>query len=226
VLQAVADLRAALPRDKALFGFCGAPLTLALYLVEGGGSRDFLQAKALLFREPDFFRRLLDLLADAMGEYLAAQVRAGADVVQVFDSWAGVLTPDDYEAVALPAVRRLIARARAAGAPVVYFVNGVAPLIEAAGTAGADVLGVDHRVRLQEVVARLGPGAVVQGNLDPAVLLGPAQAIRDRAAAIVEQGKAAAGHVFNLGHGITRETPPEHVAVLVEAVHEAGRRRD
>lgn len=226
VLQAVADLRAALPRDKALFGFCGAPLTLALYLVEGGGSRDFLQAKALLFQEPDFFRRLLDLLADAMGEYLAAQVRAGADVVQVFDSWAGVLTPDDYEAVALPAVRRLIARARAAGAPVVYFVNGVAPLIEAAGTAGADVLGVDHRVRLQEVVARLGPGAVVQGNLDPAVLLGPAQTIRDRAAAIVEQGKAAAGHVFNLGHGITRETPPEHVAVLVEAVHEAGRRRD
>ncbi|MBP7125710.1 uroporphyrinogen decarboxylase [Myxococcota bacterium] len=226
VMQAVADLRAALPRDKALFGFCGAPLTLALYLVEGGGSRDFLQAKALMFREPDLFRRLLDLLADAMGEYLAAQVHAGADVVQVFDSWAGVLTPQDYEAFALPAARRLIARARSAGAPVVYFVNGVAPLVEAAATAGADVLGVDHRVRLSDVVGRLGPGAVVQGNLDPAVLLGPPETIRERAAAVVEEGRAAAGHVFNLGHGITRETPPENVAVLVEAVHQAGQRRD
>lgn len=226
VLQAVADLRAALPRDKALFGFCGAPLTLALYLVEGGGSRDFLQAKALMFRDPDLFRQLLDRLADMMGEYLAAQVRAGADVVQVFDSWAGVLTPGDYEAFALPAARRLIARARTAGAPVVYFVNGVAPLVEMAATAGADVLGVDHRVRLRDVVQRLGPRAVVQGNLDPAVLLAPPEVIRERAAAIVAEGRAAAGHIFNLGHGITRETPPEHVAVLVEAVHEAGRRRD
>jgi len=225
VLQAVADLRAALPPDKALFGFCGAPLTLALYLAEGGGSRDFLHAKALMFRDPKCFQDLLERLADAMGDYLAAQVRAGADVVQVFDSWAGVMTPEDYEAFALPAARRLIARARAAGAPVVYFVNGVGPLLEAAATAGADVLGVDYRVRLGDVVRRLGPGTVVQGNLDPAVLLGPPETIRQRAAAIVEEGRAAAGHVFNLGHGITKETPPENVAVLVEAVHQAGQRR-
>jgi len=225
VLQAIADLRAALPRDKALFGFCGAPWTLALYLIEGGGSRDFLKAKALMYHRPEVFQALLERLADTMGDYLAAQVRAGADVVQVFDSWAGVLAPEDYESFALPAVRRLVARARKGGAPIVYFVNGVAPLVEMAATAGADVLGVDHRVRLGEVIARLGPGAVVQGNLDPAVLLGPPEVIRERAEAIVAQGRAAAGHIFNLGHGITRETPPESVSVLVDAVHQAGRRR-
>jgi len=224
VMEAVAKIRAAVPQDKALLGFAGAPFTLATYMIEGGGSREFLHAKSLMFNDPVAFRDLLDRIADTVAPYLCAQIDAGANAVQLFDTWAGLLSPADYEAFALPAVQSIVRRVRREGVPVIYFVNGIAPLVELAAKSGADMLGVDFRVRLSDVIARLGDGAVVQGNLDPSLLLGPADLLRARAEAIVAEGRAARGHVFNLGHGITKETPPESVTVLVDAVHNAGRR--
>lgn len=224
VMEAVAKIRAAVPLDKALLGFAGAPFTLATYMIEGGGSREFLHAKSMMFNDPVAFQDLLDRIADTVAPYLMAQIDAGADAVQLFDTWAGLLSPADYEAFAMPAARAVIRRVRREGVPVIYFVNGIAPLVELAAQSEADVLGVDFRVRLSDVTERLGSGAVVQGNLDPSLLLGPADLLRDRARSIVAEGRAARGHVFNLGHGITKETPPESVTVLVDAVHEAGRR--
>ena len=224
VMEAVAKIRAAVPADKALLGFAGAPFTLATYMIEGGGSREFLHAKSLMFNDPTAFRDLLERIADTIAPYLIAQIDAGACAVQLFDTWAGLLSPADFEAFALPAARAVIRRVRREGVPVIYFVNGIAPLVELAAASEADVLGVDFRVRLSDVIARVGSDAVVQGNLDPSLLLGPADLLRERAASIVAEGRAAKGHVFNLGHGITKETPPDNVTVLVDAVHQAGRR--
>ncbi len=224
VMEAVASIRAAVPRDKALLGFAGAPFTLATYMIEGGGSRDFPHAKSLMFNDPVAFRDLLERIADTVAPYLSAQIDAGADAVQLFDTWAGLLSPQDFEDFAMPAARAVIRRVRRPGVPVIYFVNGIGPVVEAAARSEADVLGVDFRVRLSDVIARLGDGAVVQGNLDPLLLLGPEELVRSRAEAVVAEGRAARGHVFNLGHGITKETPPDRVSVLVEAVHAAGRR--
>jgi uroporphyrinogen decarboxylase len=224
VPEAVAKIRAAVPADKALIGFAGAPFTLAMYMIEGGGSREFLNGKGMMMRDPALFRELLDRIVDTVSPYLAAQIDAGADAVQLFDSWAGLLHPGDFQAFALPAAAEVVRRVKRPGVPFIYFVNGVGPVAELAATAGADVLGVDYRVRLSDVIARLGAGAVVQGNLDPATLLAPPDVIAARAEAVVAEGRAAKGHVFNLGHGITKETPPDHVTALVEAVHRAGKR--
>lgn len=224
VMETVSKIRAAIPADKALIGFAGAPFTLATYMIEGGGSRDFIHAKSLMFNDPVAFRDLLDRLADTIAPYLQAQIDAGANAVQLFDTWAGLLSPADFEAFALPAARAIIRRVKRNGVPVIYFVNGIAPLVEVAQTSEADVLGVDFRVRLSNVIGRLGGNVAVQGNLDPSLLLGPAELLRQRAAEVVQEGRAAFGHVFNLGHGINKETPPESVSTLVDAVHEAGRR--
>jgi uroporphyrinogen decarboxylase len=224
VMETVSKIRAAIPADKALIGFAGAPFTLATYMIEGGGSRDFIHAKSLMFNDPVAFRDLLDRLADTIAPYLQAQIDDGANAVQLFDTWAGLLSPADFEAFALPAARAIIRRVKRNGVPVIYFVNGIAPLVEVAQTSEADVLGVDFRVRLSNVIGRLGGNVAVQGNLDPSLLLGPAELLRQRAAEVVQEGRAAFGHVFNLGHGINKETPPESVSTLVDAVHEAGRR--
>jgi uroporphyrinogen decarboxylase len=177
-----------------------------------------------MFNDPTAFRDLLERIADTVAPYLIAQIDAGASAVQLFDTWAGLLSPADFEAFALPAARAVIRRVRREGVPVIYFVNGIAPLVDLAAASEADVLGVDFRVRLTDVIARVGKDAVVQGNLDPSLLLGPADLLRRRATSIVAEGRAARGHIFNLGHGITKETPPENVTVLVDAVHQAGRR--
>jgi uroporphyrinogen decarboxylase len=151
-------------------------------------------------------------------------VDAGANAVQVFDSWGGALSPDDWRAFALPAARSVVSRVRRPGVPVIYFLNGIGGVAEELASVGADVVGVDFRTWLGDAIRRIGPAQPVQGNLDPAVLLGPAELIRERAAEVVAAGRAAAGHVFNLGHGIHRQTPPENVTALVDAVHAAGRR--
>jgi uroporphyrinogen decarboxylase len=224
VMDAIRRVRAALPSGKALIGFAGAPFTLACYLVEGGGSKDFARTKALMFGRPDLFRDLLARLADAIVPYLAAQIDAGCDAVQLFDTWAGQVSPGDFRRFVLPVVRSIVDRVRRPGVPFVYFVNGVAGVAEDLPSSGADVLGIDYRIELSDAIRRVGPDKVVQGNLDPGVLLGGEAEIRDRAAAIVEAGRAARGHVFNLGHGILQHTPPENLAVLVDQVHLSGRR--
>lgn len=224
VLEAIDRVRAALPPDRGLIGFAGAPFTLAAYLVEGGGSKDFMQVKGFLHRDPEGFADLLARIADTIAPFLSAQIDAGACAVQLFDTWAGQLPPEDFRRFALPAARSIIERVRRPGVPFIYFVNGAAPYLDDLRGCGADVLGIDFRMDLGQAIARLGPDVAVQGNLDPAVLLGPSEAIAARAAAIVQAGRAARGHVFNLGHGIHKDTPPEAVATLVDAVHRAGER--
>ncbi len=224
LMEAIAKVRAALPADKALIGFAGAPFTLATYLVEGGGSKEFGHVKGMMFRDPDLFEDLLDRIGDAIAPYLAAQIDAGANAVQLFDSWAGALTPDDFLQFALPAARSIVQRVKRPGVPFIYFVNGIGGVAEHVASSGADVIGVDFRVTLQDAIRRIGPDTPVQGNLDPTTLLGPEAVVRQRAAAIVQAGRAARGHVFNLGHGIQQHTPPESVTALVDAVHKAGRR--
>ncbi len=222
LMQGIARVRKALDPARALIGFAGAPFTLATYLVEGGGSRDFFQTRTWMVRDPDGFSGLLARIADAVAPYLRAQVDAGADAVQVFDTWAGELTPDDFRRFALPAARSVIERVRREGVPVIYFVNGAAGVLDDLVHSGADCLGLDFRVDLGEAIRRIGGRASVQGNLDPMALFAPPEDLRRRVASLVEAGRAARGHVFNLGHGVHRDTPLSGVETLVEEVHRRG----
>jgi uroporphyrinogen decarboxylase len=204
-----------------LIGFAGAPFTLASYLIEGGASRQHERTRAFLVRYPSAWHALMDRLAELTGVYLAAQVRAGACAVQMFDSWVGCLSPDDYQAHVLPYSARAVSMAREMGAPVIHFGTGTAGLLELMQQAGAEVLGLDWRVRLDDVWSRLGPAARLQGNLDPAALLGPREEAVRRAELVLQQAAGRRGYVFNLGHGVLPETPLENVAAVVEAVHAA-----
>jgi uroporphyrinogen decarboxylase len=210
---------AALLDGLPLIGFAGAPFTLASYLIEGGPSRDHARTKTFMLRHPEAWDGLLGRLAEVTGAFLRAQVAAGAAAVQVFDSWAGCLSPDDYERHVLPHSRRAIAEARTAGAPVIHFGTNTAGFLERMHEAGADVLGIDWRVRIDEAWARLGPGARLQGNLDPVALLGPREEAERRAREVLEQAGGRRGHVFNLGHGILPQTPVGNVRAVVDAVH-------
>ncbi|WP_129674762.1 uroporphyrinogen decarboxylase [Candidatus Chloroploca sp. Khr17] len=218
-LEALRIVRAALPETTALFGFSGAPFTLASYAIEGGGSREYRRTKLMMYRDPASWQTLMTKLTDLVVAYLIAQAHAGADVVQIFDSWAGALSPDDFAEYVLPYVQRAVAETRAAtGVPIVYFgtdMNGMLPLLRA---TGADVLGLDWRIRLADGWAQYGYDVAVQGNLDPTTLHAPWPEIERRAKAILDQAAGRPGHIFNVGHGIITETPEEHVARLVEFV--------
>jgi len=205
--------------DTPLIGFAGAPFTVATYAIEGKTSKSFLETKKLFYRTPELAKALLDRLADSTAAYLKAQVAAGAQAVQLFDSWVGVVSPDDWERFVFPPTARLISALRETGVPVIYFANGATTLFDRIGKIGADVYGVDWRLPLGEARRRLDPtGAVaVQGNLDPAVLLGPPDNIERQARAVLAQGEGR-GHIFNLGHGIFPETPIESVETLVRTV--------
>ncbi len=224
LFETIRALRRDLPSDIALVGFAGAPFTLASYLVEGGGSRTYARTKALMATDPGAWRALMERLVRVVAAYLNAQIAAGADAVQLFDSWVGCLSPADYRAHVLPHVRALIA-ALAPGTPVIHFGTGTAGLLEAMRAAGGHVIGLDWRVDLDAAWARLGHDVAVQGNLDPSALLAPISEIRARAAAILDQAASRPGHIFNLGHGILPETPVDHVRALVDAVHELSARR-
>ncbi|HVV52972.1 MAG TPA: uroporphyrinogen decarboxylase [Polyangia bacterium] len=203
-----------------LIGFAGAPFTVATYAIEGKTSKSFGETKRLFYERPDDARRLLGTIAEATRDYLLAQIRAGAAAVQLFDSWVGVLSAEDFETFALPPTAALVASLREAGVPVIYFANGAAAILDRVARVGADVYGVDWRLPLDEARARLGGARAVQGNLDPAVLLGPPAEIARRARDVVRRG-GKRGHVFNLGHGITPDVPLESVAALVDAVRSA-----
>jgi uroporphyrinogen decarboxylase len=202
----------------AVLGFCGAPWTLASYLVEGGASRSFAALKTMMGREPGTLRRLLDLLADVASDVLSYQLASGADAVQLFDTWAGELAAEDYREWALPAVARAIAGIRRAQAPVVLYVNGCGHLIEAMAESGADVLSIDWRVPLSDA-RRRAPGRALQGNLDPGLLLGEPEEVARRTSAMLEE-TGGQGHVVNLGHGVL----PGSRLECVEAFFDAARR--
>ena len=200
--------------------FCGAPFTLASYLIEGRPSRDFSLAKRFMFSEPAAFDRLLGKLAGVMARYLAAQVAEGASALQVFDSWVGALAVEDYEARVAPHTRAIFDATASLGVPRVHFGTGTASLLEAIAATGPDVVSLDWRVPLDAGWNRVGLARGVQGNLDPAVLLGPPEFVRERARDVLRRAAGRPGHVFNLGHGVLPETPLENLQTLIETVHD------
>jgi len=224
VFETVRRVRQALPPTVPLIGFAGAPFTVASYLVEGGPSRDYLATKRLMYEAPEAWHRLLELLAAATARYLNGQIAAGAQLVQLFDSWVGVLAPDDYRAFVQPHTRAVIQKLTP-GVPVIHFGTGTAALLPLMRAAGGDVIGLDWRVDLDTAWDAVGHDVGVQGNLDPAVLLARPAAIRERVKAILDRAGGRPGHVFNLGHGVLQETPVEHVQALIEIVHDLSDRR-
>jgi uroporphyrinogen decarboxylase len=206
--------------DTPLIGFAGAPFTLASYLVEGGPSRNHEHTKALMRSAPRVWHALLGRLADMTATFLLAQVRAGVDAVQLFDSWAGVLSERDYRTYALPHSARVLAALADAGVPRIHFGVGTGELLGAMAEAGADVVGVDWRVPLDQAARRAGGSRPVQGNLDPAVLFAATEAIDEEVRRIVAEGRRTPGHVFNLGHGVLPDTDPDVLTRLVELVHD------
>jgi uroporphyrinogen decarboxylase len=224
VFETVRLVVRALAGRVPLIGFAGAPFTVASYVVEGGPSRDYHVTKRLMYEEPAAWHRLMGILADGTARYLAGQIAAGARIVQLFDSWVGALSPADYRTYVLPHSRRVIEALRGT-APVIHFGTGTAGLLRAMREAGGDVIGLDWRIDLDEGWRAVGHDVGVQGNLDPAVLLGKGALIRERARDILRRAGGRPGHIFNLGHGIDQTTPVEHVKALVDIVHELSARR-
>lgn len=219
VMETVRQTRAGLPADIPVIGFAGAPFTLASYIVEGGASRSFSHTKTLMYRDGGAWNALLQRLVRAVAKYLNAQIAAGAQAVQLFDSWIGALGPDDYRRFVLPHSKRLIESIQP-GTPVIHFGTGNPELLPLLAEAGGDVIGVDWRIDLDKAWQMIGPQKAVQGNLDPAVLLADRQEIRRAAERILNQAAGRRGHIFNLGHGVLPQTPPENAIALVETVCE------
>jgi len=208
--------------DVPLIGFAGAPFTLASYLVEGGPSRDYVRTKALMLGEPDVFRALLDRLAEISLAFVRAQVEAGASAIQLFDSWAGALSPDDYATHVLPATTRIFTGLADLGVPRIHFGVSTGELLELMGKpAAADVVGVDWRVPLDEARRRLGDDIALQGNLDPGVLFAPPDVVEAKVRDVLRRAGANPGYIFNLGHGVLPDTDPDVLQHVVDVVHEA-----
>ncbi len=204
-----------------LIGFAGGPFTLASYLVDGGPSKSFDRTKSLMYGAPELWHDLLSRLADITIAFLQVQIAAGASAVQLFDSWAGVVSPADYRSAVLPHAQRIFTALADTGVPRIHFGVGTGELLGLMGEAGADVVGVDWRVPLDEAVRRVEPGKALQGNLDPAILLAPWDVVQGRARGVLEAGRTAEGHIFNLGHGVLPETDPDVLARLTDLVHSA-----
>jgi uroporphyrinogen decarboxylase len=218
ILEAVRLVRAELRDDQAVIGFCGGPFTVAGYLIEGKPSREFAAVKSMMYSQPQTWHALMDKLADAFSLYVAAKVEAGADVIQVFDSWVGALSPSDYEEFVAPYSARIIA---AVDVPTIHFGTGTATLLSSMAAAGGDVIGLDWRIPLDRGWAEVGDDRGVQGNLEPALLLGPWERIEAATRDILRRAGGRPGHVFNLGHGVPPETDPVVLGRVRELVHEA-----
>ena len=223
VMETVRQTRRDLPAHIPLIGFAGAPFTLASYAIEGGSSRNYLHTKTLMYRDGGAWRELMQRLVRAITRYLNAQIAAGAQCVQLFDSWVGCLGPDDYRSGVLPYVQQIIAGITP-GVPVINFATGNPALVPLLAEGGSGVVGVDWRMRLDEAWQIIGPQRAIQGNLDPATLLAGPDQIRRRVKEILDQAANRPGHIFNLGHGVLQQTPVENAVALVEAVHELSRR--
>ena len=217
ILEAVRLTRAELRPDQALVGFCGGPFTVAGYLIEGKPSREFLKVKTMMYREPVIWHELMERLASTFAAYVAAKVRAGADVIQLFDSWVGTLSPADYEEFVEPYSRRILA---AVEVPTIHFGTGTATLLDRLARAGGDVIGLDWRIPLDRGWEEVGPERGVQGNLDPALLLGPWERVEAAALDVLRRAGGRPGHIFNLGHGVLPGTDPDDLGRLVRLVHE------
>jgi uroporphyrinogen decarboxylase len=208
------------PRGIPLIGFSGAPFTLAAYAVEGRGSRNHENVKALMMGQPDLWHELMTKLATVAGNYLLAQAEAGAQALQLFDSWVGQLSPADYRAYVAPYSRQALAIAAQGGVPIIHFGTNTNGMLEDIRDTGGDVIGVDWRIDLRTAAARLGDGVAVQGNLDPIALFAPWEQLKARAQYVLDQMQDRPGYIFNLGHGILPQTPVDNVKCLAEFVHE------
>jgi uroporphyrinogen decarboxylase len=220
VLQAIRILRTELPAHVPLIGFAGAPFTLASYLIEGGSSRDHRQTKTLMLSDPAAWNLLMKKLSIALTDYLMTQVEAGAQVVQLFDSWVGAVSPQDYVQFVQPYSSQILKTLENTGVPVIHFGTGTATLLEHMQAAGGTVIGLDWRVPLDVGRQRLGVNTPVQGNLDPVDLFAPLPVLRKRVEDVLRRAGGHPGHIFNLGHGILQHTPVDHVRAVVDMVHE------
>lgn len=219
VLEAIKILRAEL-KNTPLIGFCGAPFTVASYLIEGGSSRDFLKTKTMMYAEPHTWHALMAKLSSVLSDYLLAQIEAGAQAVQVFDSWVGALSPADYVDFVQPYSRQILRAAQATGIPVIHFGTGTTTLLPAMKAAGGTVLGLDWRIPLDEGWTLLGSDVAIQGNLDPTALFAPLPELKKRVNDVLRRAGGRPGHIFNLGHGILQNTPVDSVKTVVDMVHE------
>ncbi len=224
VMEAVRIVRGELGARAPLIGFAGAPFTLASYMIEGGSSRNYLKTKCLMYHEPDAWHALMGKLARVVADYLAAQVAAGAQVVQLFDSWAGALSPADYAACVLPHSQRVLRDARLADVPVIHFATGASSYLPLLKEAGGSVIGVDWRAPLGWAWRQLGEDIAVQGNLDPVALTAPRAVLEQQVHRILREAAGRPGHIFNLGHGILPETPVDNVKAVADMVHEFSMR--
>lgn len=222
--EAIRQARQGLGGRVPLIGFAGAPFTLASYMIEGGGSRHYLETKQLMYRESEVWHRLMEKLAQVVTVYLRSQIRAGAQAVQLFDSWVGCLSPGDYTEYVLPHVQFVFDSLKQEQVPLIYFGTGTASLLSLMRATGGTVIGVDWRVNLDEAWAAVGYDLAIQGNLDPVALFAPLHEIERRVEDILRRAGGRPGHIFNLGHGILPQTPVESVAAAVELVHKLSQR--
>ena len=223
VLDAIRQIKRELGTRAPLIGFAGAPFTLASYAIEGGHSNNFAHTKALMYGAPAAWHAFCDLIADVVGEYLLAQIEAGVDAVQVFDSWVGALNAADYREFILPHTRRIFARVAPAGVPAIHFGVGTGAILGELRSAGGEVIGADWRTPLDDAWQRIGFDRAIQGNLDPTLLLGPLDRVFAAADDVLRRAGGRPGHIFNLGHGILPTTPLEHVQALARYVHQKTR---
>jgi uroporphyrinogen decarboxylase len=220
VMDAIRILRKELPASTPLIGFCGAPFTVASYMIEGGSSREFLNTKKMMYGHPEVFYALMERLSDVLVDYLTAQIRAGAQAVQVFDSWVGALSPSDYEVFVLPYSQKVLRAVEAMNVPVIHFGTNTTTLLPLMKQAGGTVLGLDWRLPLDDGWKLIGYDRAVQGNLDPTLLFAPLPELKKRVHDILDRAGDRPGHIFNLGHGILQNTPVDTVKAVVDMVHE------
>jgi len=225
IIETIKILRKELENKVPLIGFSGAPFTLATYMIEGGTSKNFLNTKKMMFQHSGVFDYLMDKLTTTIISYLSDQIKAGVQAVQIFDTWAGMLTPDDYKEFVLPYVKKVISELKKEEVPIIYFVNDCAGILKEVKKSGADIIGIDWRIDIADAIKKLGKKVVIQGNLDPCALFLPKEKIEERVKDILWKGETAKGHIFNLGHGILPQTPVENVMAMVEAVHKYGRKQ-
>ncbi len=231
VMDTIRLLRKELADRVPLIGFAGAPFTTATYMIEGGTSKNFLNTKRMIYENPELYKSLMDKITATITGYLKAQISAGAQAVQIFDTWGGIFSPSDYRDHALSYVKKIISdlkqwmlAERREAVPVIYFVGETAGLLEEIKTSGADVFGIDWRINLDDAINRLGSDVIVQGNLDPLSMFLPHDKIEERVKDVLGRASSARGHIFNLGHGVVPQTSPENVIALVEMVHRLSKR--
>jgi uroporphyrinogen decarboxylase len=224
LMKAIRIVRKELEGKVPLIGFCGAPFTLASYIIEGGHSKNYVLTKGMMYQDRSTWNALMEKLSEVLIRYLNAQIRSGVQAVQIFDSWVGCLTPGDYEEYVLPYSKK-VAEGVDKSVPLIHFATSNATLLELMKRAGGNVIGVDWRVNIGEAWARLGYDVAIQGNLDPVILYGPVELIEKNVKKILESVGDRPGHIFNLGHGILPTTPPDHVAALIDAVHQYSSRK-